>query len=73
MSKICTTICDGCRKEITGALFEPNLCLTVVFNETKLVTHYCYNCGARIVESINNIIKDEKRKRTLEKKGNKNE
>jgi hypothetical protein len=57
MSKVTVTMCDCCRKEITGKPFEPDLFLIVVLNNTKMTCHYCYECGAKIINAINQIVK----------------
>ena len=55
MSKVIMTMCDGCGREITGKLHEPDLCLLVTLNSTKMTCHYCYDCGAKIIDYINKI------------------
>ena len=60
MSKCSVTICDACRREITGKLNEPDLCLIVVLHNPQIVCHYCYDCGAKIIDSINNITASER-------------
>lgn len=54
MSKFSVTICDGCRKKITGELNEPQLGLVIYVPLTKMTGHYCYDCSAAIF----NIMKD---------------
>ena len=58
MSRVTVTMCDCCRKEITGKPFEPNLCLTVILNMSKMTCHYCYQCGSKIIQAINTIIEN---------------
>lgn len=60
MSKVTVTMCDCCHREITGKPFEPDLCLIVVLNRTKMACHYCYECGSKIIDAINKIVKADK-------------
>lgn len=66
MSKVTVTMCDCCRKEITDKPLEPNLCLTVILNISKIQCHYCYTCGSQIIDAINKIIEktDKEKKET---------
>lgn len=68
MSKVSVTVCDCCRKEITGKPFEPDLCLIVILNRTKMACHYCYDCGGRIINAINSIVEEERLKQKASKK-----
>lgn len=63
MSKVTMTMCDGCRREITGKLYEPDLCLLVTLNRTKMTCHYCYDCGSKIIDFINKMVKEEDEKK----------
>ena len=66
MSKVTVTMCDCCRKEITDKPLEPNLCLTIILNMSKVQCHYCYTCGSQIIDAINKIIEktDKEKKET---------
>lgn len=55
MSKITMTICDGCRREITGKPNEPELCLTVTLAIVGMTCHYCRECSVEILDMINKI------------------
>lgn len=69
MSKVSVITCDACRREITGKPFEPDLCLTVVLDKSKIICHYCYDCAEKIIDSINKITAIERAKWISEKKG----
>ena len=58
MSRVSVTVCDCCRKEITGKPEEPNLLMTVIVDK-KQVAHYCHLCSLPIIEAMTEVIKEK--------------
>lgn len=53
MSRVSVTMCDCCRKEITGKPNEPNLALVVCMPKTKITVHFCVECATPLIETMN--------------------
>ena len=58
MSRVSVTVCDCCRKEITGKPDEPNLLMTIIVDK-KQVAHYCHLCALPIIKAMNEVIKEK--------------
>ena len=59
MSRIGKTICDCCGNELKGGVKRnESLLLTVIYGKSKARFDYCYECGKKIVD----VMQDEIRK-----------
>lgn len=67
MSRISKTICDCCGNELKGGLkLNESLFLTVICGKSKARFDYCYECGKKISDAMNDEIRKVYDQRTAE-------
>ena len=58
MSRISKTVCDCCGNELKGGTkLNESLFLTVISGSMKTRADYCYECGKKIADAMQNEIR----------------